>query len=191
MAPLSRNVVALWIAQHLLPACLALIGIMLALGYVFVFRGELARIASADRAQRLQEERTAKEAFLQKLDELDAQYQAFDAEDALRVRQMIPREDDVPGLLAILEAAARAADIDVTAVNFSAGDTTGLTDVKGLGALNMAISIQHGDYRRFKLFLDALEANLRLFDVQSANINPSAANYSLTIRAYVWTANAV
>ena len=137
---------------------------------------------------RLQEERLAKEAYLKKLDELKAAYDSYDAEDVERIRAMIPTEEDTPGLLAIFEAAARSSDLQLTSINFAAGDMTGLPGVQGLGALNIAVSLQHGNYQRFKLFLEGLESNLRLFDVRSASINPLGASYGLTIRAYVWTA---
>lgn len=189
MASLSRSKLAVWTARNLPAACLALLALLLALGWLFVFRPELARIRQADRTARLQEERVAKQDYLAKLDRLNAAFEAYDAEDVERIRTMIPSEEDTPGLLAILEAAARASDLQVASINFAAGDTTGLPDVPGLGALNISISVQHGTYQRFKLFLESLEAGLRLFDVRSANISPVTASYSLTIQAYVWTAD--
>jgi len=187
MASLSQSKMLVWIGRNLLPSGLALIGVLLALGYLFVFRPEFARIRQADRTSRLQEERTAKEAYLAKLDELNAAFEAYDAEDVERIRAMIPMEEDTPGLMAILEAAAQNSDLQLTSINFAAGDTTGIPGVQGLGALNISIAVQHGNYQRFKLFLESLESNLRLFDVRSANIAPVTASYSLTIRAYVWT----
>lgn len=188
MASFSQSKLLVWIGRNLLPTGAALIGVLLTLGYLFVFRPEFVRIRQADRTARLQEERTAKEAYLKKLDELNAAFQAYDAEDVERIRMMIPQEEDTPGLMAILEAAAQASDLQLTTINFAAGDTTGIPGVQGLGALNISISVQHGNYQRFKLFLESLETNLRLFDVRSANISPVTASYSLTIRAYVWTA---
>lgn len=187
MASLSQSKILVWISKNLLPSSLALVGVLLALGYLFVFRPEFARIRAADRTSRLLEERSAKEAYLKKLDELNAAFQAYDAEDVERIRMMIPSEEDTPGLMAILEAAAQASDLQLTSINFAAGDTTGIPGVQGLGALNISISLQHGSYERFKLFLEGLEANLRLFDVRSASISPASASYGLTIRAYVWT----
>lgn len=189
MASLSQSKMLLWIGKNLLPAGAALVGVLLTLGYVFVFRPEFARIRAADRTVRLQEERVAKEAYLAKLDELNAAFESYDAEDVERIRMMIPSEEDVPGLMAIFEAAAQAGDLQLTSINFAAGDTTGIPPVQGLEALNISISLQHGSYQRFKLFLEALEANLRLFDVRSASIAPVSASYALTIRAYVWGAD--
>ena len=190
MASLSQSKLLVWIGRNLLPSSLALVGVLLAVGWLFVFRPEAARIRAADRTARLQEERSAKEAYLKKLDELNEAFEAFDAEDVERIRRMIPSEDDMPGLMAIFEAAARASDLQLTSMNFAAGDTTGLPNVPGLEALNISISVSHGNYERFKLFLEGLEANLRLFDVRSASISPVTASYGLTIRAYVWASGA-
>jgi len=186
MAFYTKSKVLVWIGRNLLPSGLALIGILLAMGYLFVFRAEFARIRAADRTARLNEERAAKETYLKRLDQLTAAYEAYDPEDVERIRAMIPQEDDLPGLMAMLEAAAQASDLQLTSINFGAGDTTGIPPVDGLSALNINIGVQHGTYQRFKLFLESLETNLRLFDVRSANISPASASYSLTIRAYVW-----
>lgn len=186
MAILSRSKAAIWIARHLLPSGVVLVFVLLLLGYAFLFRTQITAIKTADRVAVLQKEYQAKEAYLKKLDELNGQFATFEPEDVKRLRSMIPSDEDVPGILAMLEASAKASDVQLTSVNFGISDTTGLPDVAGLSAINVTLTLLHGDYGRFKLFLESLEANLRLFDVRSANINPSAAAYNLTIRTYLW-----
>ncbi len=175
----------IWVARHLAWASFGLCALLLILGYAFVFRRQIAQLRIADRIAQLDGERGEKEAYLKKLETLAREYADFAAEDVERARTMIPNEDDVPGILAMLEAASSSSDVLITAVNFAAADTSGV-DVKNVGALSIAISLQHGNYERFKLFLEALQDNLRLFDVRSASINPAAASYTLTLRAYVW-----
>lgn len=191
MASFLRSKTAVWIAKHLVPAGIAAISLLLILGYVFVFRGQIAAIRNADRVARLGDELRAKQSYLQKLDALEEQYKAFDADDVARVRQMMPKEDDVPGLLSMLEATARLSDIQLVSINFSSGDTSGIKGVDGVGAMGIALSLEHANYQRFKLFLQALESNLRLFDVRNASINPTGASYTLTMRAYMWTKKAL
>jgi Tfp pilus assembly protein PilO len=175
----------IWIARHLAWSSFGVCALLLMLGYAFVFRGQIAELQRADRIAQLNEERGGKEAYLKQLDALAKEYDGFAIEDVERARTMIPSEDDIPGILAMLEAASSNSDVLISAVNFAAADTTGI-DVKNVGALSISISLQHGNYERFKLFLRALQDNLRLFDVRSASINPSAASYTLTLRAYVW-----
>lgn len=175
----------IWIARHLAWASFGACLLFLVLGYAFVFRGQIAELQRADRISQLNEERLKKEEYVKQLDALAKEYEDFAPEDVERARMMIPREDDIPGILAMLEAASRNSDVLISAVNFAAADTSGL-DVKNVGALSISVSLQHGNYERFKLFLAALQENLRLFDVRSASINPAAASYTLTLRAYVW-----
>ena len=187
MASLTRSKLALWIARHVVPTGLAAIGVLLILGYLFVFRVQLASIRAADRVALLQTEYQAKQDYLNKLDLLEKQYASFQPEDVARIRQIIPKDDDTPGILAMLDASAVAADVQLTSVNFGAGDIEGLPPVTGLSTINVAIALQHADYERFKLFLESLESNLRLFDVRNVNLDVQNATYTLTIRTYVWS----
>lgn len=169
------------IARHFLPAGLAAFASILALGAFLVFLPEWSRIQQADRAARLQEERQAKETYLKKLEELDRNYKSFPAQDVGRIKAMLPSEEDIPGLLATIEAVGRASDIAVTSINFSKDDA----HVPGLQAVTIALSLQHGDYAHFKLFLQELETSLRLFDVRGASLSPQGASYTLTLQAYL------
>lgn len=169
------------IARRLLAAGVAAFAAILALGTFLVFLPEWERIQQADRAARLQEERQAKEAYLKKLDELDRNFRSFPAQDAGRIKAMLPSEEDIPGLLATIEAVGRASDIAVTSINFSKGDA----HIPGLQAVTIALSLQHGDYAHFKLFLQELESSLRLFDVRGASLSPQGASYTLTLQTYL------
>lgn len=190
MASLTRSKLAVWIARHLLVAGLSLTAAFLLLGYLFIFRPQIADIRNADRVALLTEEHDAKVAYLARLDALGAQYASVAPEDRERLYQIIPSEMDMPGVLTILQAAAAASDAQLMSVNFSPGDTAGLPPGTPVSAVIISMSIQHVDYARFKLFLAGLESNLRLFDVRSASIDPENAAYTLTIRAYVRSAPA-
>jgi hypothetical protein len=178
------------IAKHMLASGLGVVALLVLLATLFVFRPMWADIRAANRQAALAEEKAAKLRELAQLQELLENYDAFDRDEVERVRAMIPSEEDIPGLLATFEAAARQSDIALTAVNFAKGELSGAAkDLTGVSAVSVTLALQHGDYGRFKLFLEALEGSLRLFDVVGANANPSGASYTLTIRAYVLAKN--
>lgn len=181
MPSLPQQVKSL-IARHLLVSGLVTVGLFLLLGTFLVFRPEWRRIQQANRAEGLLAESHAKEAYLKKLDELDRNFKSFPVQDAERIKAMLPGEEDIPGLLATIEAVGRVSDMAVTSINFSKSD---LASSPGLQAVTIALSLQHGDYKHFKLFLEELESSLRLFDVRGANLSPQGASYTLTIQAYV------
>ncbi len=175
-----------WIAKHLGIAGMLSFALILAAGYFLLFAPEMRRVRQANRTRALEQERQAKAAYLRDLGSLETNFKLLPAEDVARIPSMIPSEEDIPGILAAMEASANASDIAISAVNFSKGEKTGaVAGIEGIEVMNIALSLEHGDYRRFKLFMEALEQNLRLFDVASVTLNPTSAQYTLTIRAYV------
>jgi Tfp pilus assembly protein PilO len=186
MAVASRGKIRIWLAEHLAIAGGAVFAVALLLGYLFVFAPMLRSIKALNRTAALALELDAKEDYLKKLETLKKNFEAFDAEDIARIRTMVPPEEDVPGLMAILEAAAADSDVALTAMNFSKGDKSGaIASIEGLDVINVALSVEHADYLRFKLFLESLEGNLRLFDVRSVSLSPGGASYSMILRTYV------
>lgn len=176
--------VKVFIARHLLLSGLATFVVFLLLGTFLVFLPQWRSIQQANRAERLLTERASKQEYLKKLEELDRNYKSFPADDAARIRAILPPEEDIPGLLATIEAIGRASDMAVTSINFSKSDVPEGA-MGGLQAVTITLSLQHGDYRHLKLFLEELETSLRLFDVRGASLSPAGASYTLTIQAYM------
>jgi Tfp pilus assembly protein PilO len=172
-----------WIAEHLMPASLGAFILTLLLGYLFVYAPELKRIKEANVTRSLEQERELKDGYYRTLQELRENFESFDAEDRSKLSAMVPPEIDVPGLLAALEATALSSDISLSAVNIAKGEAS--SALGGLGTVDITLSLEHGSYERFKLFVESLAENLRLFDIRSAAMNPAAASYSVTLRAYI------
>lgn len=172
----------LWIAEHLMLASVGTVVLLLLFGYLLVFAPELRRIREANVTRSLEQERDLKNQYLLSLNALASNYAAVPQERIEALRRMIPSENDVPGILAAIEASARRSDIAILAMSFSPGDPIpGLDGVRSVG-INLTLS--HASYERFKLFVEALEEDLRLFDIQSMSLNPAAASYTLLLRAY-------
>lgn len=188
----SKGAWRVWIAQHLGAAGTIVFAAALAAGYFLLFAPEMRRIRQANRTRALEQERQAKTAYLRDLGSLETNFRQLPPEDVEKILSMIPSEEDIPGILAALEASANVSDIAMSAVNFSKGEKTGaIAGVGGIEVMTIALSLEHGDYRRFKLFMEALEQNLRLFDVAGVTLNPTTAQYTLTIRAYVQSKSVV
>ena len=182
----AKKAMNVWIAEHLGLATVGAFVLILALGYVLLFAPEMRRIRAANRLGFLRQEYELKQKYLGDLTQLDKSFSDVPKEDVDRLVAMIPAKQDVPGLLASLEASANASAMAMTAVNFSRGERpVHLASVPNLDTVTIAITLEHAGYHNFKLFLEALEDNLRLFDVVSASLNPSAAQYTLILRAYV------
>jgi len=175
-----------WVAAHLQIASIGGLLFFLLLGYLLVFAPQLKKIHQANITQSLEQERETKNEYLLTLNQLASRYATIPSEKIEALSTMVPDEEDIPGILASLEASARESDISLTAVNFAKGEPTGaIAGIDGLGVMNIVLTLEHGSYERLKLFLEALESNLRLFDIRNMDLNPESAQYNITIRAYV------
>jgi hypothetical protein len=177
--------IAIAAAEHSgLVSAVVFLGVVL-VGYLTLFAPTLRQISAANRSAALETERTAKEQYLSELNGLQAAYDKIPADDIERVRAMIPSLDDLPELLATFEAIGQENDVAVTSANF----TGGLSDKPKAGSdlvpISVSMTLEHADYGRFKLFLEAMERHLRIFDIVSMSLNPAGAQYALTVRAYV------
>ncbi len=181
---------SVWIAEHLMLASAVCFLLLTLICYAALFAPELRRIQQSNRAQALQQEKKLKQDYLASLQTLEKNYQAIPPDDVKRIAEIVPFEDDIPGLMASLEAVAKNDDVTVTNMGFSGG--LGGESAGGGGGpaglfkpLDVSMNIQNVNYARFKLFLQSLERHLRLFDVGGVSINPSAAQYVFSMRTYV------
>lgn len=177
--------VKLLIAQNLMVTSIVVLVSFLILGWLLLFSPELRKIRNANVSKSLESERVAKAAYLADLGNLAEKYIAIDSENLQNLDIFLPKSQDIPALLAMFEAAAANSDVSLVALNFSAGELDGAAaSLKDIEAMNVSVSIGNASYTRFKLFLESLETNLRLFDIRSIDMSPSDASYELSIRTY-------
>lgn len=104
------------------------------------------------------------------------------------VKKVVPQGPDIPELLVNLEAIASRSLMTFNSVTVSeAGRSTSAaegTAVSPTGVQNLSISVSvTGEYNNLKVYLDSLEKNIRLLDVQSVSMG-SEGSYNLTMNAY-------
>lgn len=178
--------VRLFIAKNLMAVSIAIFVTFLLFGYFLLFSPELKKIKRANVSKSLESERLAKEAYVQDLKKLAESYATLDEGQVAKLGVMLPESKEIPALLAMFEAAASNSDVSLTNITFSEADLDGaVADISGLKAMNVSLSIANASYTRFKLFLESLEVNLRLFDIRGLSLKPSSAAYDLSIRAYM------
>ena len=127
-----------------------------------------------------------KEAFIKTIEGLIEKYKT-NQEILKNLDVILPGDSDVPNLLVELEALAKAggmmiSDIKIASVetkSSSRADTAG-----GEGVVQKQASVNYqviaitlvvkGDYAAFKNFLQAIETNIRLVDLESADFNATS-----------------
>ena len=109
------------------------------------------------------------------------------------VEKALPPGLAMPELLTNLEAIAVKSEMTFNSVDVAGGKTKAAATAKtatvsaeskiaGLQELPVTVSVT-GGYANLKMYLDSLEHNLRLVDVQSINME-AAGTYTIALKAY-------
>lgn len=136
-----------------------------------------------------------RKAYLDKLKELQAKYAQLNTKDLESLSYFLPVGEDIPGLFVQAEALAKDNGLVLQNIGVNqpavSSDKAGITVKKesaGIGTLSLVMTLTGGSgYGGLKSFLDSLEKNVRLFDVESVNFSPDGQNYSVNAKTYYLT----
>lgn len=116
------------------------------------------------------------------LDSLEAKYKGLNPERKEKVQQMVPLEQDIPGLFVELDAIAQQNNFTLTSV-----DTTQdvkVTHTGGRKPTTIAANFSGGSFAYFAQLVRDIERSRRVLDVGSVVFTPNSGTYSLTMTAY-------
>jgi len=142
----------------------------------------------------LKNEVTKRKEYLANLKNLISDYKSISQEELKKVKQILPTEKDIPGLFVQLQALAESHGLFLSGISINeAADTAKSkakqSSVREIKKLNLSIGVvgpEDNNYERLKVFLTALENNLRLFDVNAVYFSPDSPTYSLEIFTYYY-----
>lgn len=194
-----------WFARFYLEVLVGSVLLVLGLGYWWFLRTGFTQVRTQGRYNLLssQTQEQYLKGYLADLQRVDAQLDKFDQEKLRKFSAILPAESDLPGLFVALAAVARASGMSVASVQFDeagvaanappvppqpAGEARpakGTASARPVSSVKITLATGQGDYRKLKLFLTNLEANLRLLDVETVNFGDADVGpYSITLRAY-------
>ncbi len=104
--------------------------------------------------------------------------------DREKIDVFLPQTADEPAILVALSTIARESGMALLTADVSAGSQLKGDYPDGLKTVVITLGMGGGDYGRLKLFLQNVERNLRIMDVESLAFAPTSAAYSLRIKAY-------
>lgn len=136
-------------------------------------------------------------------DDLLAKYNSISAEDLSRLEAFMPKTSEPGPMLVNIEKLTEENRVVLKNVNITREAETeqqgrpGLQTAPGKGGSGAALTVSHsvlplditvsGSYESFRIFLRAVEKNLRLIDVELITFSPSEIdNYEFSIRASVY-----
>jgi Tfp pilus assembly protein PilO len=139
-------------------------------------------IFARNEIQRYEDSISIKEDIVANVSQLKQIYE--NREDAIKkVSYVLPAEKDTPGLIVQFESLASENGLILERIDFGKVIKK-TTDKSGLGLTAKVLEANvkmKGSYSSFRSFLEALEYNIRIMDVQTINISSSRAEGALQI----------
>jgi len=192
---------------------LGLMVLIIAISYIFLLKPKYQQIGAGgayDMAS-LESQLGAREKYLADYRTLLGNYNKINQSEVEKIKKILPVGTDIPGLFSQLQALAEANEIILVNISISeaaeaaAAPATSLDEEgaaepaasaekpaaanvpAGLKRLNLALSLAgtgNDSYANLKRFLQALENNLRLFDVSAVYFTPDSNGFSVNLITY-------
>lgn len=154
--------------------------------YLAYFNGEIQKLRSGGEFDVTGRERVLakRTETLQKLKNSISDLDSINKTDREKINRFLPATPEEASLLQILATIARDSGLTLLTINTSSGFEAMGNNIQGLKTVELALGVGGSDYKGIKTFLEIVEANLRLLDIESFAYNPDASAYSLRLRAY-------
>lgn len=154
--------------------------------YLAYFNGEMQKLKSGGEFDPARRERVLvkRTETLQKLKNSLTALNSINKTDREKINRFLPISPEEASLLATLATIVRDSGLTLLTMDTSSGFESKENNLPGLKTVEVALGVGGGDYKGIKTFLEMVEANLRLLDVESFAFNSDVSAYSFRLRAY-------
>ena len=170
-----------------------LIVVIVALSYHFILEPKYRQVGSGGKFSlaALKQEVVKRQEHLNDLKRLIANYQNISQTDIDRLKKILPKGKDIPGLFVQFQALAEENNLLLASVSINETPETLIAKETAGTISKLDISLDlvgagGSDYEGIKEFLASLENNLRLFDVNAVYFNPDSTVYSVDLFTYYY-----
>lgn len=174
--------------------------IILIPGILFLIKPEYQKTKNLSAQQLpLKERKLAElEVYYQDLDNLAKNLEyllQYREEEFERLKKILPKEADIAGLFAQMEALFADKEFEILNISFTETPILNIAETKvedqKIGMIDISLDVSGGGYADFKELLDNIERHLRILDITSINFGDiyledeeEIASYVMTLRAY-------
>lgn len=167
---------------------LLVVVVIIILGYYFIIAPKYEEVSLGGQysIETLTLERDQKIGYAADLRRINRNYREINSEEVKKLDQVLPEEKDIPGLFVQFQALAAKHDFQLLSINISEDSFRGanLDKSQKIKRLNISLNLTGGDYSEFKEFLESIELNLRIFDINATYFTPGSDSYSLNLFTY-------
>ncbi len=174
---------------------LLIVIIIVAASYYFIFEPKYQQVGvgGSYNTRTLTIEISKRQDYLRQLEKLVQNYQQINQAQIARLEHILPEQKDVAGLFVQFETLAKKnnfvlAGITITEAADEASQGKSKTNPPLIKKLNVSLNLVgveiSNSYNEVKNFLDDVEKNLRLFDVNAVYFDADSTNYSVELFTY-------
>lgn len=180
----------------------AVVVIIFLAGYLFLIQAKIAKIkdlGGVNYEQKLQE-RDLKKSNLKKLEQAKKDFEQIDVKEIEKFSSILPHQNDIPALLVKMDNFAKDLGLSLTSIDITEKSAAVLpaTPTEGsnktgqvfaatgtIKQVGITISVKGlYSYQDFKNFLDSVEKNMPLMDINSIAYVPNSDSYSVNLTTY-------
>ncbi len=135
------------------------------------------------------EELILKQQNLETLRQAKQQFESIDATALQSLKDVLPRQNDIPGLFVQMKDLAESLNLKLTSVDVSEkGPITALSTENGtVNQVTITISVEGiQSYEAMKEFFDRIETNMRLLDISAVGYKPGSNSYTVNLSTYYY-----
>jgi len=178
---------------YIIIAVILVIAILMASYFTF-FKKEYAHIKSlgvTDYQQRLNE-RDTKKSQLAQLEKVFENYQKVSKDEIKKLSVILPSEKDTSSLMIEMQAMVSESGLTLDSIDMSQGGVVSLA--AGTAGSSPALNIQKisvnlkvsgiDSYNKLKLFLNNIEKNIRILDLNALTYSPETMQYGINLVTY-------
>ncbi|MDD4995429.1 MAG: hypothetical protein PHW53_03145 [Patescibacteria group bacterium] len=179
--PRPRAPSALWVRYYKSLFIFSVL-VIAVVGWFLLIGPKYAEMSAMDVGAK-QAELNAYNATLQKFQKAVSDWQAAPSESRAKLDYFLPTGEDAPGLVALLDVMARTSGFAVTQISFSHLEQP-IEPASEVYPILISMSVEGGGYAELKKFIDKIESDLRLMDVDTLTFQSGKGSYVFNIVAY-------
>jgi len=192
--PEIRRKILLFTNRFFIPIAVVLVICIFIASYFTFIEKEIANIKNIGVVdfQKKKNELSEKNALLDKIKKVHESYLKINKDEIKKISLILPEEKDTASLFMEVESLARKSGLLLNGVDIAQGGAisvpaSGGTDSPALNInkLNINLKIQGIDkYDKLKLFLNNIEKEIRILDLNSLTYSPGTDSYALSLITY-------